>query len=842
MEPLVGRTTELERIDAVLASRAVLPAGLLLHGREGIGKTVLWRAAVERATDRGYRVLACALGVNESRLTFAGLADLIGPVVDEVMPRLTPSQAQALRTALAIGGDGPAVTDERAVAFGLNGVLGALSRRSPIVLAIDDSQWLDPSSALTLSDAIGRLRHEPVLVVVAERDTAAATGPPLLPDDTALAVERILVGPLPAGAIHRLIRLRLGTSLTRPQVLRIHAASEGNPLHALELARIVQAGDGEASNAVVALLANRVASLPVAARRALALAAIATEPDLARLTAAHGPGLLDDLRPAVEAQLVTIGIDRVRFGHPLVATVAEVALSEAALRALHLRLAEVAASVEGRAAHLARATPEPSTDVAESIERAALITRSRGARAAAAELFDAAADLTPPTARRDHDRRRLAAAEAWYDAGDAVRAQGLLETLVHELAAGDLRCAARWRLGVLLDETGSWQEATQLWRAAIAETSEPGLESRILSSLAITSFYTTSASEAVSWAAAAVASAERSDDRTNLARALAVHAFTVALSGAPGYRLILDRALAVEAEVPELLGEWSPSAVAAEVARHTGDVAGSRQHYAAVLERAIAAGEANLEQWASFGLAHAEILAGNHRRASELADTVLDFADQTGQLRIPATSLRARIDALLGDVDGARRLVQQAIAGATATGEATHRFGAHIVLGSIEATAGEFAASAAAYAEARRLAVEIGLRHATARRGFVEEAEAAAAAGLMDQAEAAMAAFDSAVDGAVPDWAISIVHRARAQMLVARGELPAAADELTVALGAAVILPLDRGRAYLGRGLVLARLGDAGRSREDLASALETFTALGSPPWIERTQAELRRS
>src|SRR5512146_1166989 len=129
---LVGRHAELERIDATLGSGARLPSGILFTGREGIGKTVLWREAVRRSKEAGYRVLECALSRGESRLTFAGLADLIGPVLDEVLPELAPPQARALETALAITpGDG-SPPDERAVAFGLQGALSALAKRSPI--------------------------------------------------------------------------------------------------------------------------------------------------------------------------------------------------------------------------------------------------------------------------------------------------------------------------------------------------------------------------------------------------------------------------------------------------------------------------------------------------------------------------------------------------------------------------------------------------------------------------------------------------------------------------------------------------------------------------------------
>ena len=241
MEPLVGRHSELERIDAVLAARDRLPGGIVLEGRAGIGKTALWREALRRSSDMGYRVLDCALTRSESRLAFAGLADLIGPVLDEVLPGLAPPQAHALKAALAMASDGAVARDEGAVAFGLHGALSALASRSPIAIAVDDIGWLDPSSALMLSYTIRRLRREPVLLVFAKRTGEGLDAPDSSLDATGVDLERIVVGPLPLGAIHRLLRTRLGASLTRPQLLRIHKASAGNPLHALELARALDA-------------------------------------------------------------------------------------------------------------------------------------------------------------------------------------------------------------------------------------------------------------------------------------------------------------------------------------------------------------------------------------------------------------------------------------------------------------------------------------------------------------------------------------------------------------------------------------------------------------------------
>ena len=840
-EPLIGRHAELERIDAVLAARERLPAGLLLHGREGIGKTLLLRETIRRSSAQGYRVLDCALSRNESRLTFAGLADLIGPVLGEVLPQLAPPQASALESALAISGPAASLPDERAVAFGLFGALSVLVKRSPIALAVDDIQWLDPSSTLMLSYAIRRLRHEPVLLILAQRDGEALDHQLSLLEGTDARIERIFVGPMPLGAIHRMIRTRLGSSLPRPQLLRIQTASDGNPLHALELARAIRSEGRDDSGGLQALLANRVAALTGTARLALALVAIASESDLDSLSRAYGPTLPDDLQPAIEADLANIAAGRVRFTHPLIASAAEMSVPESKRAELHRMLAAATTSDEAHAAHLAQATRAPDSVVAETLDRAAGLTRRRGARAASAALFEAAARLTPPGNAHDSARRRLAAAEAWYEAGDAQHAEDILVSLRQVLETGNQRCEAGWRLGILRDEAGRWQEATALWREALSETDDPGLESQLLCSLAITAFYTESVQDATVQAAAAVTSAERSTNPAHLARALAVQALTIAMSGGDGYQAVIDRGLALETKIDASLGDWSPSAVAAECARHTGDVGAARLHYAAVLERAANAGDANVEQWAAFGLASTEILGGAYERAAELADHVLDIADQTGQMQIPARSLRAHVDAYLGDLDTARRLVAEAMEAAAAADEATHLFGALIVLGLIEVCSGNQAAAARAYAEARRIATEVGLAHATALRGFINEAEAAASVGELDQADEAMAMFEATVKGNPPSWAAPIHQRAQAALLAARGDLRGAQRELVQAVDAGGQAPMEHGRALLALGSTSRRLREHARARGVFERALQIFSELGTPPWIERAEAELRR-
>ncbi|HEU0236606.1 MAG TPA: AAA family ATPase [Candidatus Limnocylindrales bacterium] len=841
MEGLIGRAAELERIDAALARHDALPAGVLLHGEAGMGKTMLWLEGVRRAQSQGFRVLQCALTVHESGLAFAGLADLIGPSLDEVIPALPAPQAIALEAALARRSAGASPFDERAVAFALHAALSSLARRAPIVVAIDDVQWLDRSSALMLAYATRRLRSEPVLLLFAERAGEPTADAQSLPRGSGVEVERIHVGPLPMGALHRIIRTRLGFSLTRPQLLTVTTKSDGNPLHALELARSIGPGGTMGGDGLAGLLADRIAVLPDRVRDALALAAITTEPDVELLSSAIGTPLRRDLRPALEADLVRIAAGQVRFTHPLIAAAAEASVPDGRRAALHRRLAGVARSPEVRAAHLERAADAPDAAVADALDEAARSAHRRGARAASASLYEGAGRLTLSDDPERRAQRFLAAAAAWYEAGDGPHAEVILTALLEQLPRGDQRCEAAWQLGVIRDEVGQWKEAIDLWRAALADTEDGRLRSRILCSLTITALYTGSVDDAIRLSMDAVDAAERTADPAHLARALAIRAFIMTMSGTPGHEMIIERALTLEADLDESLGDWSPAAIAAECARHTGDVAAARRHYETVLQRAADAGDANQEQWAAFGLASTVLLTGEFRRASELADAVLDLADQTGQMRIPARSLRAHVDTYLGNLDAARRLVDEAMAAARAADETTHLFGTYVVLALIELFAGHDAAAADAYASARRIAQDTGLRHATVLRVLLAEAEAAASSGRAEQADSALAAFDDASGGSPPTWCVELLHRARAAVHAADGRLREADLELSAALSIEASAPFDRARTLLAAGTLARRLREHNRARMELERALAAFTALGVPAWVERTRLELGR-
>ena len=330
---LVGRDEELEALEALLRPEG-LPARLLVEGEAGIGKTSLCAAAVELARERGFEILAARPAESEAELSLASIGDLLEPVLDRVLGELPAPQARALRVALLLD-EGDAAPDERALAVAFLGALRVLSREQPVLLVVDDVQWLDASSAAVLRFAGRRLTTESIAVLLARRAGHR--------DDVVAALDGVIhlgVRGLSVGAVHRLLRERLGRVLPRPPLRRLHELSGGNPFYALELGRAFAAGAlrlerGESLPPTLdVLVGHRIASLPFATRHALAAAAALARP-LVPLVGGQRV-----LAPAAEAGVVVLEGDEIRFAHPLLASAAYSALAPEQRRDLHALLAD----------------------------------------------------------------------------------------------------------------------------------------------------------------------------------------------------------------------------------------------------------------------------------------------------------------------------------------------------------------------------------------------------------------------------------------------------------------------------------------------------------------------
>jgi len=234
--PIVGREAELAALRLFLADHAAGPASLTLAGDAGIGKTAIWLQAVLDAQAAGMAVRTCRCSQSDAVLSFAALGDLLDGLEPLELAALPAIQQDALSAALLLSGDPRREPGSRVVGVAVLGVLRALARSGPLLLAVDDVQWLDPSSRSVLSFALRRLDREPVRLVTSCRAGALSN----VPADLGLAGEKLVVGPVSVGVMQRIIRTRLNEALSRPTLTRLHRATGGNPMMFLEMAQALQ--------------------------------------------------------------------------------------------------------------------------------------------------------------------------------------------------------------------------------------------------------------------------------------------------------------------------------------------------------------------------------------------------------------------------------------------------------------------------------------------------------------------------------------------------------------------------------------------------------------------------
>ena len=298
----------------------------------------------------------------------AALGDLLEAALPDVLPELAGPRRRALETALLLG-DGPdEPVDGRTLAVAVRNVLQLLAERGPILLAIDDVQWLDASSANALAFALRRLPDHRIRLLLTHRTTSAN---PLTELERALDdrnVERLRVGPLSPGALHAILRDRLDCVFARPTLLRLHEASGGNAFFALELARALPTDIDHTQPLPVpetleALVRARLDALPDATRATLLLACAH-----GRIQPAHLDG--DALEPAFAGGVIEVAEGVIRFTHPLLASVLYQGASPEARRSAHARLAALADDQLARARHRALASSGPDAAIAAELEEA----------------------------------------------------------------------------------------------------------------------------------------------------------------------------------------------------------------------------------------------------------------------------------------------------------------------------------------------------------------------------------------------------------------------------------------------------------------------------------------
>jgi DNA-binding CsgD family transcriptional regulator len=849
---IVGREVELARLTDFLAAGEGLVA-TLLEGVAGIGKTTLWRAGVEAGRYGGYRVLACRPAGAEAELSYAALGDLIAPVLGELLPALPSPQRWALQVALLMREPGGPPPDQRAIAVALLGALGALSRESPVLVAVDEAQWVDAASAGVLEFALRRLERRRVKVLAAVRTEEHRAAPLRLERVlTADQIDRVLVGPLSLGALHRLLRARLRVALPRPSLVRVHEASGGNPFYALELGRalIERERRPDASrhlsipDSLDELLHARLARLAGPVRHLVAAASAMSDPTVSALAAATAstPGeLLSNLDAATAAGIVVVEADRVRFTHPLLASSAYWHAGSAERRILHLRLAHSTAHLEERARHMALAADGPSEEVAVALDAAAQQAAARGAIVAAAELADLALGATPDSDPAGVQRRQAQLAERYFEAGDRARARHILEEILPGVSHGGARADVLLLLARTRDDTDGQAE---LCRAALREAGDDPIRlARVHRRLAETAARGMDQRTALEHARAAVEAAERAGDASMLASSLAYVGLFETFLGeiTPG---LLERAVELEERAGYLPEYESPSMVMGYRLIHQDQFEDARAWLEMADARALVQDDFTSRLTIALHLAELEIGVGRWERAAEHAAEGYALADEldSDHARCALLYVTAKAEALLGRLDSAGAAARRGIELARSSKSEIYEFNNRRVLGLVALSVEDWAAAAA------WLGPLLEFESVRSRRvGFYallpDTIEAFVGIGKLEQAGELVQLLGQTAQRLDRPYLVACASRCRGLLLASEGDLDAAIIALEEALVAHDRLPdpFERARTLLALGRIERRARRRRDARQSLEAALAVFEELGAGPWRDQARRELSR-
>jgi DNA-binding NarL/FixJ family response regulator len=839
MPALYGRDAEVAAARRLFTRVDRGPAGLLLSGAAGMGKTVVWSDAIGLARSAGRRVISTRPAEADAGVAFAGLRDLIGEAAPDVLAVLPAPQRRALAVVLLLEEVGTEPVDPGVVSASVVGVLRALRGGGSLVVAVDDVQWLDVPSRGVLAFAIRRMDD-------GERVGLLATS---RPDGDALAelagglprdsVERVELGPLSVAALHRIVVDRVGVMLRRPTLLRLHEMSGGNPLYALEIVR----GLGDDAELAVprdlsALLRARLAVLSPRAGEVVLTAAALSRPT--RTLLEHIQGDVDDeLDEAATAEIIEFDGDVVRFTHPLLASVHYTAASPASRRAVHARIAGSGVDIEERARHVALATREPDDNVAEVLDDAVAVARGRGALGAAADLARSAIAMTPSGSPARH-RRVLTAVDLAYSSGDSEGAARLARDALAAGAEDRERAELLLALGRVEHERDP-QAAGAALRAALDQAGpDSSLTVELLVQLAAAEYDCRRPRKALELAERAEAIAEHVGDSALLALAVGSVAFFEGdLTGEIPFARF-ERAVALEEEAGRRIGEFSAAFDYGQELLDAWVLEPARAIFERLVARARSDGSATLAEYVD-KLAFVELCAGNLAAASTLAHEAVDLASQIGRSSTEAVALfrLGWIEGLRGSVDAARVACEQSLR--LAAGSNGFLRGARLSLGYLESSLENYDAAWAYLDPSQPATGELPPERPVVH--VPEMVEVLAALGRTEEARAKLTPFATRAAELDRRLALARAAHCRGLILAADSDLGTAEDalEAAVAQGVANGWPIPLGRALLSLGSVQRRRRHKADARRSLGRAVALFDDAGAVIWRDRTRRELGR-
>lgn len=843
---LIGRDAELSAVDALLDA---VPSGtsvLVLEGDAGIGKSTVWRAGIARARARGFRVLSARADSSESAAAYSSLAELLADVDTAELDHLPAPQRLAIDRVLSPAADIGPGTDQRAVAAAVRSVIERTARSAPVLVAIDDLQWLDPPTALVVA-AVARRSAGAIGFLVTARTGDTARTNVLLEPSRPDRLQRAQLNPIPVGALHAMIASNLGTALPRPKMLWVHEVSGGNPFYALELARALgrdTADTGQLPGTLAELVRARIAGLPGHTRDALLAAASMAAPTIDLVARAVGDDVEQTVAALEEAErhgIVEITGHRLSFSHPLLARGVYTDAPADERAAMHRRLADIVENPESKARHRALGGDDEDDDYTIlALDEAAESASVRGAPAAAAELLE----MARTRSGGDTPERSLRAAGCHFEAGDTARAREMLEENISRMSPGELRARALHLLGLVRLWDDSSADAVPLLEQAVDEVGvSPDRRVQMLVMLAFIEFNAGRADRAVQRAEEAVAQANTLGRPDLLSQSRPMRAMLGFLLGDGLDETALDGVFEFD-EPDDMPLAARPQTVHALLMLWTGHLDEAADRFAAIAERCIERGDESERPFVDFHLAQVNLWRADLGAAERAAQDGVERALQShGDLPLfMALIVQAMVSAHLGRAEQTRRFAAQAFT----VGErcSSSRLGVWAVfsLGFLAVSLCDHQAAVDVLSPAVESWSAMPASTELVAAPFLPDAaEALIGVGRLDDAERLVEALENNGRRLDRPWMLAVGARCRALLLAARGDLAGAvaAGERALTEHERLPMPFELARTQLVVGRLQHRRRQYDIATETVTAALTAFERIGAELWVQQARAEL---
>jgi DNA-binding CsgD family transcriptional regulator len=824
---LLGRTGDLARLDELAAgARSRRGAAITIVGAPGVGKTALLRAV----GPAGVRSIDLTAAETEGTLPWTGLARLLEPLLGHDTA-LAPTARGALRGALAL--EQPTDADSARVLHAAVALLAAAAAHEPLLLRVDDVQWLDPSSRQAI-EFIARRAADIGIAVIAVWSRRAE------PFEEWPGVPVMTVGELARADALALAR-RAGMAPVVAEEL-VDAVG-GNPLALIEAPAQLSPAQRSGSQPLPSALpvgarlelayARRLEALPPATRKALLLAALSADGDTAPLQAALGG--LDVLAPAEDAGMVTVDARGLSFTHPIVRTAVARAAAPSERRAAHRALA-AGASAPQRAWYLAAAAQARDELLAAELETLGYDAAQRGAPAIAATALARAAELSP-----DRERaigRTVAAAAMAITAGSPARATALLDPVLPDAREPGLRADVQLLRGMAIQQGGSPMAAFALLEAE-AEQVLAHDRARAAGLLTQAGVALVAHGSMDRLAALAERTLALAPPEAELVPAV-LHASALATLGehARARTLLRRRHAALRALDPTGPGH-EILAVAALVHLWMEDYEDAESLLVWLIDTCRERGAIVALAFPLSVAASLHMRRGSFAEAARLSNEAVGLGEDVlgSFLHSVTLTTAAFVAANLGDAEACTRHAEQARAIALRLDLTSTLACAEQALGFLALGAGDPATAVAHLERAREHTRRFGSRDPSFLFTDADLAEAYVRAGR--PADAAELADELAAGAAATGGVWAAAATARCRLLIDDDALD---EHIAAALAAHARLaqPFELARTQLCAGEQLRRARRRADARPHLAAAQATFAALGAEQWMARAALELR--